>query len=174
MPARRALLMPASWLLALLPMPAAAVELAGRTVPPYPGGLQDVGGACVSDSPDPAHVCDFSIGVLADAAAGTDDEPALRYVVAGRMAGRDGTHALWKITDVLPYPTVGRGYSWQAGSCRVDQVDDGKVIALVNHSAGQEYLTDIAWARRLDLHSGKFSVLDPARVDCLNEGFGEF
>jgi hypothetical protein len=122
-------------------------------------------------------VCDFSIGLLADAGddASTESnvEPVLRYVVAGRMAGREGPLALWKITDVQAYPKTGKGFFWQAGSCRVDKVDDANVIAVVRQGAEQEYLTDVAWARRLDLKGGKFSVIDPARVDCINEGYGE-
>ena len=168
MPARVALL-----ILAMLPMAARAVELIGRTVPPYPDGLQDVGGSCLSDSTDPAHVCDFSIGLLADADADPSAEVAPRYVVAGRMAGREGPLALWKITDAQPYPKAGKGYFWQAGSCRVDGADDAKVIAVVRQGAEHEYLTDVAWARRLDLKSGKFSVVEPSRVDCINEGYGE-
>lgn len=168
MPARVAPLV-----LAMLPLGAGAVELIGKTVPPYPPGLRDVGGSCLSDSADPAHVCDFSIGLLADADPDPSAEPVLRYVVAGRMAGREGSLALWKITDAQAYPKVEKGYYWQAGSCRVDKADDAKVIAVVRQGAEQEYLTDVAWARRLDLNSGKFSVLDPARVDCVNEGYGE-
>jgi hypothetical protein len=163
----------ASLVLAVLPMAAGAVELIGKTMPPYPPGLRDIGGSCLSDSTDPAHVCDFSIGLLADADADPDAEPVPRYVVAGRMAGREGPLALWKITDAQTYPKVEKGYFWQAGSCRVDKVDDAKVIAVVRQGAEGEYLTDVAWARRLDLKSGKFSVLDPTRVDCVNEGYGE-
>ena len=168
MPARIALLV-----FATLPMAAGAVELIGKTMPPYPEGLQDVGGSCLSDSVDPEHVCDFSIGLLADAVKDPNAEPVLRYVVAGRMAGREGPLALWKITDVQVYPKAGKGYFWQAGSCRVDQVNDAKVIAVVRQGAEQEYLTDVAWARRLDLKSGKFSLVDPVRVDCINEGYDE-
>ncbi|MET0656281.1 MAG: hypothetical protein ABWX88_10850 [Pseudoxanthomonas sp.] len=159
--------------LAMLPLAAEAVELIGKTVPPYPEGLQDIGGSCLSDSADPAHVCDFSIGLLADATADPNFEATPRYVVAGRMAGREGPLALWKITDAQAYPKVGKGYFWQAGSCRVDKVEDAKVIAVVRQGTEGEYLTDIAWARRLDLKSGTFAVLDPSRVDCVNEGFGE-
>ncbi|SDQ54862.1 hypothetical protein [Pseudoxanthomonas sp. CF125] len=163
----------ASLVLAMLPMAAGAVELIGKTMPPYPPGLRDIGGSCLSDSADPAHVCDFSIGLLADADTDPDAEPVPRYVVAGRMAGREGPLALWKITDAQTYPKVEKGYFWQAGSCRVDKVDDAKIIAVVRQGTEEEYLTDVAWARRLDLKSGKFSVLDPAHVDCVNEGYGE-
>ena len=151
---------------------AGTVELIGKTMPPYPDQLQDMGGACVSDSLDPAHVCDYSIAVLG-AATGAGAEPQPRYVVAGRMAGREGRTALWKITDAQPYPEVAAGFSWQVGSCRLDKVDDGRVVAIVRQDRQQEYLPEVSWARRLELASGKFTTLAPSRVDCVNEGYGE-
>ena len=164
---------PALLLSLALPQTAGAVELVGITMPPYPEGLREVGGACLSDSTDPGHVCDHSIGLLADANAELDVEPVMRYVTAGRLAGRDGPLALWKVTDAQAYPKVAKGFFWQAGTCRVDKIDDPKVIAVVRQGLEQEYLSDVAWARRLDLESGKFVAIDPARVDCLNEGYGE-
>ena len=170
-----------AWLTLLLslalPQAAGAVGLVGKTMPPYPEGLREVGGTCLSDSTDTSHVCDYSIGLLADASPDRDDEPdaepVMRYVIAGRLAGRDGPLALWTITDAQAYPKAAKGFFWQAGSCRVDKVDDAKVIAVVRQGLEQEYLGDVAWARRLDLKSGKFEVIDPARVDCINEGYGE-
>lgn len=172
---------PALLLSLALPQIAVAVELVGKTMPPYPDGLREVGGACLSDSTDAGHVCDYSIGLLADASADRDDdpdadpdaEPVMRYVTAGRLAGRDGPLALWKVTDAQAYPKVAKGFFWQAGTCRVDKVGDAKVIAVVRQGLEQEYLGDVAWARRLDLKSGKFTAVDPARVDCINEGYGE-
>ncbi|RYZ73822.1 MAG: hypothetical protein EOP91_04155 [Lysobacteraceae bacterium] len=164
----------AGLLAASVPAETWAVELIGRTMPPYPDRLQDIGGACVSDSIDPDHVCDYSIAVLGTAtSADADAEPQPRYVVAGRMAGRDGAKALWKITDAQPYPEVARGFSWQVGNCRLDKVDDGRVVAIVRQDRQQEYLAEVSWARRLDLVSGKFATLAPSRVDCVNEGYGE-
>lgn len=162
-------------LLLALPVGAAAgvVDLVGKTMPPYPEGLREVGGICLNDSTDAEHVCDYSIGLLADANDDLEAETVMRYVVAGRMAGRDGAAALWKITDALPYPQVAGDYFWQAGSCRVEKVDDVSVIAVLRRSPDEEYFSDVAWARRLDLKSGKFTVIDPARVDCINEGYGE-
>ena len=164
---------PALLLSLALPQTAGAVELVGKTMPPYPGGLREVGGSCLSDSTDAGHVCDYSIGLLADASADPDAEPVMRYVTAGRLAGRDGPLALWKITDAQTYPMVAKGFFWQTGTCRVDKVGDPRVIAVVRQGLEQEYLTDVAWARRLDLKSGKFAVVDPAHVDCINEGYGE-
>lgn len=164
---------PALLLSLALPQAAGAVELVGKTMPPYPEGLSEVGGVCLSDSTGTGHVCDYSISLLADASPDPDAGPLMRYVTAGRLAGRDGSLALWTITDAQAYPKVTKGFFWQAGTCRVDKVDDPKVIAVVRQGLEQEYLADVAWARRLDLKSGKFTALDPARVDCVNEGYGE-
>ena len=80
---------------------------------------------------------------------------------------------MWKLTDAQAYPTVAKGFFWQAGTCRVDKVDDPRVIAVVRQDLDPEYLSDVAWARRLDLKSGKFAAIDPVRVDCVNERYGE-
>lgn len=168
---------PALLLSLALPQTVVAVELVGKTMPPYPDGLREVGGICLSDSTGTGHICDYSIGLLADTSADpdveSDAEPLMRYVTAGRLAGRDGPLALWKVTDAQAYPRVAKGFFWQAGTCRVDKIDDPNVIAVVRQGLEQEYLGDVAWARRLDLKSGKFVAIDPARVDCINEGYGE-
>ena len=164
---------PALLLSLALPQTAGTVELVGKTMPPYPEGLREVGGACLSGSTGTGHVCDYSIGLLADASEDPDAEPLMRYVTAGRLVGRDGPLALWKVTDAQAYPKVAKGFFWQAGTCRVDRIDDPRVIAVLRQGLEQEYLSDVAWARRLDLKSGKFAVIDPARVDCINEGYGE-
>ena len=165
-----------AWLMLLLVMPmgiaAAELPLIGKTMPPYPEGLREVGGICLADPGNPGAVCDHSIALLADASIDPGAAAVMRYVVAGRMQGRDGTVALWKITDALPYPAVAQDYFWQAGSCRLDRVEDGKVIAVVRHDLEQEYSRDVVWARRLELKSGRFLAVEPERVDCLNEGYG--
>ncbi|WP_454829263.1 hypothetical protein [Pseudoxanthomonas wuyuanensis] len=154
-----------------------ASELIGRTVPPYPDGLQDIGGSCLSDSSDYERVCDYSIGLLAGTVAaeaemevGAEAEPVPRYIVAARLAGRDGQQALWEITDAQPYPKVGERFHLQTGSCRADGNDDGKLAAVVRQDPTHEFLTDVAWARRLDLASGKF-VPVTGKVDCINEAY---
>lgn len=145
-------------------------ELIGRTVPPYPQGLRDAGGTCISESDDYARVCDYSIGVLADD-GDPEAEPVLRYVVAAKMAGRDGQSALWKITDAQPYPKAEDGYQLQFGNCRVHGKEDERLAAIVRQNMDKEYLTDVIWARRLDLPSGKLVEIQPAAVDCINEAY---
>ncbi|WP_368561693.1 hypothetical protein [Pseudoxanthomonas sp. UTMC 1351] len=162
-------------LLALSSSGAHASGLIGKIVPPYPEGLHDAGGSCISESDDYAHVCDYSIGVLAagggEGSQGDEAEPTLRYVVAAKMAGRDGQSALWKITDAQPYPKAEEGYQLQFGSCRVHGKDDERLAAVVRQSMDQEYLQDVIWARRLDLPSGKLVEVQPSAVDCINEAY---
>jgi hypothetical protein len=172
------------WLLLAMPGTGGASELIGRIVPPYPQGLQDIGGSCLSDSSDYERVCDYSIGLLGEAAAdpngdpgddpdgkpGSETEAVPRYIIAGRLAGRLGQQALWEITDALPFPKAGKQFHLQIGSCRADGNDDGKVVALVRQDLKNELLTDVAWARRLDLASGKFMPVS-GKVDCINEAY---
>lgn len=152
---------------------AGAPELIGQTMPPYPDGLRDVGGTCLSDGSPGAAICDYSIGMLGRENEDPSLEPSISYVVAGRLAGRDGPLAVWKITDAKPYPKAARGYYWQAGGCRVDRQQDANIVAVVRAGLDGEYLTDVIWAQRLDLGTGRFTALEPSHVDCINEGYGE-
>lgn len=159
--------------LALCALPAGADggSLVGLDMPPYPDGLRELQGTCLSDSDEYARVCDYGIAVL-----GTMDDPGRdatpRHVVAQRSLGRDGDQPRWRVTDAVAYPQAGKDYWLQVGTCRIDGVDDGNVAALVRHDAGDEHSGDVAWARRLDFASGRLQEIDPARVDCRNEGLG--
>ena len=44
-------------------------------MPPYPEGLREVGGICLSDSAAADDVCDYSIVLLAGASADPHAEP---------------------------------------------------------------------------------------------------
>jgi hypothetical protein len=156
----------------LLASPARAGEgsLVGLDVLPYPDGLRELQGTCLSDSDDPARVCDYGIAVL-----GTMEDPDAdavpRHIVAQRSLGRDGDSPRWRITDAVAYPPTGKDYWLQIGTCRIQGRDDGNVAALVHH-AEAEYSNDVARAWRLDFGSGRLQDIDPASVDCLNEGLG--
>ena len=81
-----------AWLMLLLVMPmgiaAAELPLIGKTMPPYPEGLREVGGICLADPGNPGAVCDHSIALLADASIDPGAAAVMRYVVAGRMQQR--------------------------------------------------------------------------------------
>jgi hypothetical protein len=38
--------------------------LVGRTVPPYPAGLDELQGTCIAGGPLPAQVCDYNLAVI--------------------------------------------------------------------------------------------------------------
>lgn len=158
-------------LLALSSSGACASELIGRIVPPYPDGLRDIGGSCISESDDYARVCDYSVGVLAEATDDDAAEPVPRYLVAAKMAGRDGQSALWKITDAHPYPKAAKDYYLQFGTCRVQGKEDERLAAVVRQKMDKEYSDDVIWARRFDLESGKLVEVPAETVDCLNEAY---
>lgn len=150
----------------------AAADLVGRVMPPYPEGLEELGGSCVSASAERAHVCDYSVGVLASSSPEAAGPSVPRYVVAGRLAGRDGLRARWEITDAVPYPAGRQDYYLQFGTCRVDGRDDPRVAAIVRqHDTTTEWLKDVAWAGRLRLPDARFDVLDARAVDCINEAY---
>ncbi|HVK50709.1 MAG TPA: hypothetical protein VM469_03095 [Pseudoxanthomonas sp.] len=157
--------------LCVWPMSVWAGDLVGQIVPPYPQGLHDIGGSCMTLTPGYAHICDYSVGVLADAANDDELAPVIRWLVAGRMVGRDGSQARWLITDAVAYPKTESGYHLQMGSCRLAGREDGQVIAVVRDDSEGELLKDVHWARRVALPAGKFVELDPRSVDCLNEAY---
>lgn len=150
---------------------AMAGDLVGRIVPPYPEALHDIGGSCMTLTAGYEHVCDYSVGVLAAGSGDAEARPDIRYLVAGRMAGREGSQARWLITDAVLYPKASDTYHLQIGSCRLNGHEDARVIAIVRGESEGELLTDVLWARRLDLPAGKFEAVDPKTVDCINEAY---
>lgn len=150
---------------------AAAAALVGLEVPPYPDGLEEITGTCISPSTDPAQVCSHGIGVIGRASANPARSAMPLYIVANRSAGRDGATARWIVTDAIAHPPAEEGAWVQAGTCAVDGKDDARVVALVADQPDAERLR-ASWARRMDFDSGRFGEVDPATVDCINEGFG--
>ena len=165
--------MPGLWVLALLAGGATGASgLVGRSVPPYPDGLQDVLGSCLSPSHDPTRACEFSIHVLADPVAAQDPLAAPRFIIAARNAGYDGSHPRWTVTDQAPYPDVGEGWFVHLGNCQVDGRDEPALVAVVREGSRAQWLDEVAWARRLDFAEGRFVQVDTAKVRCANEAIG--
>ncbi|HEY0683061.1 MAG TPA: hypothetical protein VGD45_12075 [Steroidobacter sp.] len=156
-----------AWLTAILPAAALASSLVGSTVPPYPDGLKDIGGSCIARAlRGTDRSCDFSIGILAD----SNDVPKILY--GSRLAGRDeSNHALWTITDAMPYPEVPEGYTLAVASCQDNGERDEGIVAVVR-LAETEWLTEVLWIRRYNFGTKKFIEHPSAGVRCINEGWG--
>jgi hypothetical protein len=149
--------------------------LIGRTMPPYPDGLAEVQGVCVpgGDPGDdnPEHICDYGIAVLGRQAVNA--APSSVYLIASRNADSKASQPSWIVTDALDSPVTAAdaSHQLQLGGCRLDGDERGDVVALVRHGQS-EYSTDITWAKRLDIASGKFVDVEPSQVDCIDPGYG--
>jgi hypothetical protein len=137
-----------------------AQELVGKVVPPFPGGMYEGGGACIGK--DPQFSCQRGVNVLVSA-----DGKKVGIFAASR-AGRDSKGgALWTVSDVVAYPKVPKGHDLVWATCRNDRVEDTSIVAVVRNSK-QPWLQAVGWAYRADEASGKFTKVDPKRVDCVN------
>jgi hypothetical protein len=154
-------------MLALLLPTAAATDLVGRTVPPYPDGLANTSGSCIAGAArGVAGICDYAINVLTDA----DGTP--RHLAGSRAAGHDADgHPAWTITDALPFPPLAANELMAIATCEVDGEADETVVAVVRH-VDAEWHEAATWARRYDIATEKFVDVPAAGVRCYNEGWG--
>jgi hypothetical protein len=145
--------------------------LVGRSVPPYPAGLDELQGSCIAGGPSPTQVCDYSLTVVGRFAT----DPALAATPTQLLALRNldpgARQARWQVIDAAVVPKPRRGYELQIGGCRIDGVDAAAVVAFVRHG-DREYSRDVRWARQFDMASGRLLQLAGKRVDCINEGLG--
>lgn len=146
-------------------------SLVGKTLPPYPAGLDELQGTCIAGGDGIAHVCDYAISVLGLRASDPERQPVARWVVSSRNLDRAARQPSWFVTDAVAAPKPRAGYELQIASCRVDGVDAPNVIAFVRHR-DDEVSRDVRWARRYDLATGKLLPVDAGRVDCINEAAG--
>ena len=137
-----------------------AEDLVGKRVPPFPAGMAEDGGLCITLAErDP---CRRTMAALKDATG----KKMLIYATITDGADERGRR-FGIVTDVMPYPEVRKGHHLEWGVCRHDRVEDGTVVTVVKDSK-RAWLKAVGWAYRVDEPSGKFVKLDPKRVDCTN------
>lgn len=146
-----------------------AAALIGRTLPPYPQGLDELQGACVAGGEQPERICDYGLAVLGREAS--DGTAVGVYLIASANTQPDAKQPLWRVTDAIDAPAAQTGQELQLGGCRLDGRLRNEIVALVRHGDA-EYSTDVTWAKRLEIASGKFVDLELAQVDCINAGYG--
>lgn len=151
--------------------PSGAAGLVGTRIPPYPDGLSEVSGSCISGGEGLEHACDYGIAVLGRS-NGDATAAELVYLVGSRNSDTKAGNPVWDITDALDVPTADGGYLLQFGDCRADDQPAPGVVALARHDGSSEFSSDIAWARRYDTASGKFEAIDTATVRCIDPGYG--
>ena len=161
----------AASLIALLgTLPAAATDLVGKEVPPYPDGLVSRQGSCVTDTPGYAHVCDYGIALVDDA----DGRP--RYIAAKQALGHDANGSRWRVLDAIPYPDVAADEYLALGACRLRGTPEGEpdpaMVAVVGFGGDVEWFDDVRRAWRLDFAQKRLVEMPVAGIQCANEGYG--
>ncbi len=146
-----------------------AAALVGKTVPPYPDGLEETSGICVAGGEGLERVCDFGLAVVGNRTA--DAEPSARYLLATRNTGTDAKEPQWAVTDAVDTPDIDAGYVLQIVDCRLDGVTAPGLAVVVRHGDA-EYSSDVTWARRLDTATGKLGDVPADSVDCADPGAG--
>jgi hypothetical protein len=148
--------------LLLLALPTQAAELIGTQVPPYPAGLNSLGGSCIGDPLQGEDVCAWSIGALGNAPG------AAIAVYAARLTGRDsdGTPR-WLVTGHLSLPTLAEGYDVQIATCRLDGVADSQIVAVARFPTEAEYSSDVSWAAIFERKGGTLREIGTKGIDCL-------
>lgn len=154
-------------LICLWALPAGAVDLVGKTAPPYPDGMTSSMGTCVTDTAGLEHVCDYGIAIVDDA------KGIHRLVIAQQSLGLHG--AAWRVLDTLTYPPLRKDEQLSIGTCRAHGSEDTSILAVVGSGSGDEdaeFLGRVREAWRLDFAKKRFVPIPVAGIDCLNESYG--
>lgn len=151
---------------------ASAGGLIGRTVPPYPDGLVEQQGSCISGGPEHAQVCDYGIAVLGKAPTRDGETPKPLYVIGQRMIDSREDRPHWRVTDAVKPPRLRRGYMLETASCRLDGDSQLSVIAAIVRYGEDEYSSDVIWSRRLDTATGRLLPVKAGRIECVNPAAG--
>lgn len=163
---------PASPATAAAPTAAPALDAAaliGRTMPPYPAGLDEIQGICIGDADAPTRPCGHGLAALG--VRNADGTARASWLVANRNRQPDADLPNWEILDAVALPLAADGYDLQLGDCRIDGREQTGIAVLVRHGES-EYSRDIRWARHFDPAVGRIVELDVSRVDCPNYALG--
>jgi hypothetical protein len=141
-----------------------AKDLIGSIVPPYPDGLKDEGGACISRSLGADKVCEYSIGVLKGFSG-------LRLYVGKSAPRTDPKKARWLVTDEMLYPTVPRGHQVVFGNCQRNGQPNDAILAVVK-TTDTEWYTVVRFAYEVNLDTGRFEETSPVGIRCYSKEWG--
>ena len=143
--------------------PAAASELTGSVVPPYPDGFSSDLGSCIPAGED---ICAYSIAAL------NGPDGAVVKILAQKSIGDAGRDTIWEIVDELDAPQQPPGQFWAFEECHLDGIIDASVIGLTaaTDMGGWLETDSTVWAARFDVASNRLMELDPGRAECVLPG----
>ena len=146
---------------------AAAGELSGLHVPPYPEGLVNTAGSCIRLDGRPQSSCSYGFGVLEDPAG------IPRVLYAGRLEGHENSgKPKWLVLDSFTIPRLPSGARMALSECTENGTVDQTIVAVVRNDKSKEWLDALLVAKRFDLTKGTFSNLAVKHVRCKNVGMG--
>lgn len=149
--------------LTLLSAAGNAENLVGSTVPPYPAGFRDGGGACISRALD-KNVCEYSLGILRKRGA--------HLLYLGKSAPRiDPKKARWTVTDQLSIKDIPNGHDISFGLCELNGVQDEAILAVVKIT-NTDWFTHVHSAYKVNLTTERFEKIPAKGIRCFNEGWG--
>jgi len=134
----------------------------GLQYPPYPDGVESSGGGYLIE--DTVGGTNYGIEWV-HTSVGTQ-------LWFGRLVAQDPSgQAVWRLVDTLSPPAHDSTRRLIGGQCTAHGALDQEILALVD-GEDAESLRTVFSAWRADRRSGRFMVLPPAGIVCVNEGYG--
>jgi hypothetical protein len=147
---------------------AMAQSLVGATIPPDPNGFVHKTGACIAKSLGAERMCDYSVGLLQD----TNGVPRLVYG-ARRLESRTAANqARWTVAATFNVPALTAGQYVAMATCRMDEVADETIVAIVQAEGSKAWNDKIILAKRFDFQTERFVDLPVADISCENVAHG--
>lgn len=149
-----------------------AEEWRDVVVPPYPGGVRELGGSCIGEGISGDAMCAISVAVLKDEQSGTRTVIAVRRLHHFDGSPVGGDKPLGLVTDALePEALDDAGNDVSIGLCQRDAQPDSRIVAVIRPDVETEWYTRFDGIWRLD-DAGRFQPIASDAVRCLNEGYG--
>jgi hypothetical protein len=143
-------------------------SLINQVVPAYPADTEVYEASCISEALGAERGCDASIEVL-KFKNGNPISILAEKVIKNNLQGTSQSH--WLVTDQVQYPKIGAGESLVLAHCRLNGKLDRTILAVVVQSK-TEWLEAKGWARKVDLSTGKFLIINASGIQCENLGWG--
>lgn len=143
-------------------------SLINKVVPAYPAELEVYEASCISDALGVEHGCDISIKIL-KVKNGNPISILAEKVIKNNLQGT--SQAQWLVTDQVQYPKIGADEFLVLSRCRLNGKFDSTILAVVVESK-TEWIEAKGWARKVDLSTGKFLVMNASGIQCENLGWG--
>lgn len=142
------------------PLPAVNEEYIGLHHPPLPFGLNDQAGYLIN----PDAKIEYTVSYIARVSG--------EMLWLERLTHRDPSgHPFFEVRAVLYLPLLSDHEFLVFGQCRVDEVADPEIIALVE-TRDEEVYTEIRMAWRADRQGERFEAVPLEGVTCINESYG--